>query len=174
MVVFVITVFRWVRSLCGVPDVSQTNANSNINSNRVLSILTVESNLLAIKSPPSIVDLTKQSRQQAIRLTLSITLLEGHEVKWEAILWRENLFIHIPDGISLDNSKEAFISLLEFAEEELQCMAVTVYFEKNRSDRNVLVRLFSFIGFSILPPNHSFAPPDASEDMLYMAYSISG
>jgi ornithine decarboxylase antizyme 1 len=133
-----------------------------------------ESNVLGkYKAPPSIGELTKQSRQHAIRLTLNIQLLEGKDVEWDAIIWKETLFIHIPNGISLDNSKEAFISLLEFAEEELECMRVTVYFDKNRSDRNVLVRLFNFIGFSVLPPNHSFAPADASEDMLYMAYSIS-
>jgi len=166
-------VFHWVRGLCGVPDVPQSTANSNIN--RVSSILTAESNVFGkYKAPPSIGELTKQSCQQAIRLTLNISLLEGHQVKWEAIIWRENLFIHVPNGISLDNSKEAFISLLEFAEEELQCMTVTVYFDKNRSDRSVLVRLFNFIGFSMLPPNHSLALADASEDMLYMAYSISG
>jgi len=100
--------------------------------------------------------------------------LEEHDVEWEAILWKENLYIHIPNGISLDNSKEAFISLLEFAEEELQCMRVTVYFNKNRSDKNALMRLFSFIGFSVLPPNHNLTPDNASEEMIYMAYSISG
>lgn len=172
MVRCVTIVFRSERGLCGAPDVPQTTANSNLN--RVSSILTAESNALGkYRAPPSIGELTKQSCQHAIRLTLNISLLEGHEVKWQSIIWRENLFIHIPSGISLDNSKEAFISLLEFAEEELQCMRVTVYFDKNRSDRNVLMRLFNFIGFAVLPPNHSFTPADASEDMLYMAYSIS-
>jgi hypothetical protein len=133
-----------------------------------------ESNVLGkYKAPPSIGELTKQSRQHAIRLTLNIQLLEGKDVEWDAIIWKETLFIHIPNGISLDNSKEAFISLLEFAEEELQCMRVTVYFDKNRSDRNLLIRLFSFIGFSILAPNHSLSPEETPEDMIYMAYSIS-
>lgn len=172
MVNCVTTVFPSEPGLCGVPDVPQSTTNSNINP--VSSILTAESNVYGkYKTPTSIGELTKQSRQQAIRLTFNISLLEQYDVKWEAIIWRESLFIHIPNGISLDNSKEAFISLLEFAEEELECMRVTVYFDKNRSDRNVLVRLFNFIGFSVLPPNHSFAPADASEDMLYMAYSIS-
>jgi len=124
------------------------------------------------RPPPTIGELTKQSRQQPIRLTLSIRLLDGHEVDWEAIIWKENLLINIPNGISLDNSKEAFISLLELAEEELKCSRVTVYFDKNRTDRSSLIRLFSFIGFSLLSPNMS--PEESSEDMLYMAYSISG
>jgi len=164
-------VLTWAPGLCGVPDVPQT-AN---NINRVSSVLTEEegSGLGKYKAPPSIVELTKLSLQDAIRLTLNITLIEQQDVIWDAILWREVLFIRIPSGISLDNSKEAFISLLEFAEEELQCKQVTVYFDKNRNDRPILVRLFNFIGFSILPPNHSSSPNDASEDLLYMAYSIS-
>ena len=36
------------------------------------------------------------------------------------------------------------------------------------------MRLFSFIGFSVLPPNHNLSPDNASEEMIYMAYSISG
>jgi len=171
-----------VRGLCGIPDVPQT-ANNNIN--RLSSTLTEEGNdgsdgsgggvgkYNAYRMPPNIGELTKQSCNNAIRLTLNINLRERHDVKWEAILWRQNLFIHIPNRICLDNSKEAFISLLEFAEEELLCMRVTVYFDKNRSDRNILVRLFSFIGFTVLPPNHSLAPPNASENLLYMAYNIS-
>jgi len=166
------TVFPWVRGLCGAPDVPQSRI---IDTNRVSSISLSESNVLGkYRAPPSIGELTKQSRQHAIRLTLNIRLLEGHDVDWEAIIWKENLFINIPNGISLDNSKEAFIELLEFAEEELHCRRVTVYFGKNRTDRNVLIRLFSFIGFSVLAPNHNMSPEDASEDMLYMAYSISG
>jgi len=168
---WVTTVFPWVRGLCGAPDVPQS---SIINANRVSSISLSESNVLGkYRAPPSISEVTKQSRQQPIRLTLNIQLQEGHDVDWEAIIWKENLFIHIPNGISLDNSKEAFISLLEFAEEELKCMRVTVYFDKNRTDRNVLMRLFSFIGFSVLAPNYSLSPESTSEDMLYMAYSIS-
>jgi len=162
-----------VLGLCGIPDVPHT-ANNNIN--RLSSTLTEEgsgSGLGKYRSPPSIGELTKQSCNNPIRLTLNITLREQHDVKWESILWRQNLFIHIPTAICLDNSKQAFISVLEFAEEELLCMQVIVYFNKNRTDRNVLVRLFSFIGFSVLPPNHSLTPPNASEDLLYMAYSIS-
>ncbi|XP_054161486.1 ornithine decarboxylase antizyme 1-like [Oppia nitens] len=169
---FVITVFPWVRGLSGAPDVPQSQL---IDVNRVSSISLSESNILGkYRAPPTIEELTKQSRQSAIRLTLNIRLLEGHDVEWKAIIWKENLLIQIPNGISLDNSKEAFISLLELAEEELTCQRVTVYFDKNRSDRNSLIRLFSFIGFSVLAPNHSMSPEDSSENMLYMAYSISG
>jgi len=159
-------VLTWARGLGGVPDVPHTAT--------VSSILTEEgSGVGKYKAPPSIGELNKLSCHNAIRLTLNIALIEQH-VKWDAILWRETLFIHIPNAIAPDNSKEAFISLLEFAEEELTFKQVTVYFSKDRPDRNILVRLFNFIGFAVLSPNHPLAPSNASEDLLYMAYGING
>jgi len=127
-----------------------------------------------IKLPPSIGELTKQSVQDALRLTLHFNLAEQHDVKWDAVLWRENLYLQIPNGIPLEGSKEAFITMLEFAEEELRCKHVTVCFSKNRSDMSYLARIFMFLGFVTLPPNHPFVPADASEEMLYMAYNIDG
>lgn len=113
-------------------------------------------------------------------------------VQWDSILFKEELFVHIPNNTS-DNSKEAFIALLEFAEEELCCKKVIVYFDKDKSNRSkctdkcddwpfykyndslfadILIRLFSFIGFELLPPGHSAIPDDAPNDMLYMACNI--
>jgi len=142
----------------------------------VSSILSEEvgSGVGKLKSPPSNGDFTKQSCQDALRLTLNLTLAEQQDVNWDAVLWHESLYLQIPNGIPLDGSKEAFITLLEFAEEELQCKQVTVCFAKNRSDRNYLMRIFMFLGFVTLPPNHFCVPSNASEDMLYMAYNIDG
>jgi len=103
-------------------------------------------------SPSSIEELTKQSCQDAIRLTLNFSLVEQQDVKWEALLWRENLFILIPDGISLDGSKEAFVALLEFAEEELRCKLVTVYFGKDRGDRSKGVSLLTCLSINLFLP----------------------
>lgn len=124
-----IFVFLSARGLGGAPDVPHT-------ANFVSSKLTEEgSGVGKYKLPPTIGELTKLSCQDPIRLTLNIELIEQN-VKWDAILWNEILFIHVPNSIALDNSKEAFISLLEFAEEELMCKQVNVYFSKNRSDRS--------------------------------------
>lgn len=87
-------------------------------------------------------------------------------------MFNEELFIHIPPNTTTDNSKEAFIALLEFAEEELYCKKVVVYFDKAKSNRSPLIRLFNFIGFALLPPNHPAIPADAPDDMLYMACNI--
>jgi len=154
---------------CGAPDVPHTGITLHRNS----SIVTVNESTVSSKlAPPPIRDLAKQSRQQAIKITLSITLLDSLTVQWESILCNEELFIHIPNTTT-DNSKEAFIALLEFAEEELYCKRIVVYFDKNnKSNKSTLMRLFNFIGFTLLPPNHPAIPADAPDDMIYMACNI--
>jgi ornithine decarboxylase antizyme 1 len=164
-----------VRGLGGVPDVPQSALVSCIlveeqegSSGGGLGVAKGK-----FKAVTSVGELNGLSCSGAIRLSLNVASSEQQHVQWEAILWKENLFILIPTGVTLDNSKQAFISLLELAEEELGCKQVTVYFNKDRNDRNVLVRLFAFLGFTMLPPNHSIAPTNASEELLFMAYSIN-
>jgi len=116
----------------GAPDVSHGGITLHRNS----SIITVNDSTVASKLvPPSICDLAKQSRQEAIKITLSITLLDSLTVQWDSILFNEELFIHIPNTTT-DNSKEAFIALLEFAEEELCCKKVVVYFDKTKPNKS--------------------------------------
>lgn len=153
---------------CGAPDVP----NNGITLHRHLSVITVNEDSVSSKlAPPTIGELAKQSRHQAIKITLKITLLDSLTAQWDSILFKEELFVHIPNNTT-DNSKEAFIALLEFAEEELCCKKVIVYFDKAKSNKNILIRLFSFIGFELLPPGHEAIPDDAPDDMLYMACNI--
>ena len=72
-----------------------------------------------------------------------ITLLDSLTVQFESILVNDELFIHIPNTATTDhsNSKEAFIALLEFAEEELRCKRIIVYFEKNKNNRKCCIRI---------------------------------
>lgn len=101
-----------------------------------------------------------------------MTLLDSINVKWEAVLYRGELFVHIPIN-ARDNSKEAFIGLLEFAEDQLFARKITVYFDKNNMNKNHLIRLFNFIGFTLLPPDHPDIPLEAPEDMHYMSCSLN-
>ncbi|KAJ6225822.1 hypothetical protein RDWZM_004367 [Blomia tropicalis] len=127
------------------PDVPYNEIALNRHSSSSSSILTVSEDdhhaLVTSKFGsqtlplPSVGELAKLSRQQAIKITLKITLLDSLTVQWESILFNEELFIRIPSNTSTDNSKEAFIALLEFAEEELYCKNVVVYFDKNKSNR---------------------------------------
>lgn len=92
------------------------------------------------QTPPSSIqlpidELSKHSIKEPIKITVKITLLDSIEVQWESVLINEILYVYIsqpPTG----NSKEAFIALLEFAEEELHCKKVVVYLDKQNPDRS--------------------------------------
>jgi len=71
-----------------------------------------------------------------------------------------------------DASKEAFVSLLEYAEEVLQCDHAIVCFLKERSDRAMLIRTFMFLGFYLLPPGHELAM-DKDGQLVNMVYKIN-
>jgi ornithine decarboxylase antizyme 1 len=47
----------------------------------------------------------------------------------------DNLYIEVPTGCLPDASKEAFVALLEYAEEVLQCRHAVVCFKADRMDR---------------------------------------
>lgn len=117
-------------------------------------------------------ELTAQSNQAAILLSFQFHLSEHTVVNWDTLLWQCKLYVQLPNGLMPDGSKEAFVSLLEFAEEDLRCNHVIVCFSKGRSDRPMLIRTFMFFGFICLAPGHELIPSNASEDTLYMAYII--
>ena len=94
--------------------------------------------------------------------------------------------------------------MIEFAEEELDCSLVIVSFSKTRSETRefplphaclarvltphlslssylsilhtteTLMRMFTFLGFVLLPPKHPLVPLDAPEDLVFMAYDSNG
>lgn len=130
-------------------------------------------------------EMTKKSMREPVRVTFRMAgdkILDNKtsgsnsgkvDLVWESLLWRGDLFLNIPDGIVVERSKEAFISLLEFGEEHLRCNSIVVCFSKSRPERNVLMRMFMFLGFVTLAPNHPMVPANADEDTLYMAYAIN-
>jgi len=133
-------------------------------------------------------ELTARSEREPLKVTfrfatplpknvnLGINNTESKVVnaEWSALLWRGDLFLTVPNGIVIERSKEAFITLLEFAEEKLRCKSIIVCFSKSRQERNTLIRMFMFLGFVMLPPNQLIVPTlDVQDDTLYMAYSIA-
>jgi len=73
----------------------------------------------------------------------------------------------LPEG-----SREAFVSLLEAAEEKLNCQHVVVVFTSDRSDRSMLIRTFMFLGFAVLSPTSPIVPPQLAAGNICMLYNI--
>lgn len=117
-------------------------------------------------------EVTKDSLDGAVVLTFNFHLTDSKVAVWSSVLWKRRLYIQVPESGMCDGSKESFLTLLEFAEDELQCSHVIVCFNKNRRDKVALVRTFMFLGFSMLAPGHKLAPSNASEDTLCMIYII--
>ncbi|XP_023225507.1 ornithine decarboxylase antizyme 1-like, partial [Centruroides sculpturatus] len=166
-----VIVYPWGQGLSGVPDVPHAAD---------VSLPIAEgSGVGKLKVPPVIQnhqtkrdDLTRQSYQDTVLLTFRFHLTELTNTEWEAVLWQGRLYVQVPSGILPEGSKETFVCLLEYAEEDLRCTHIVVCFEKNRTERAVLVRTFMFLGFVTLAPGHPLAPRGASEDTLYMAYAV--
>lgn len=158
-----------VQGLCGAPDEPHA-AN-------VLLLNAEGSGVGKFKEPPVTVipgkweEVTKQSILEAVIVTFKFHLAEHTDIQWNAVLWQRRLYVQVPDVGMTEGSKEAFLSLLEFSEEELQCSHIIVCFSKSRPDRAILARTFMFLGFTVLAPGHPLAPNNSSEDMLCMAYS---
>ncbi|XP_037574369.1 ornithine decarboxylase antizyme 1-like [Dermacentor silvarum] len=166
------TVSLWVLGLCGVPDAPHA-ADVSLSS-------TGGSGVGSLKAPP--VDnshvrkggelFSRQWSEEAVRLTFRCRLTEQTEVNWETVLCQGRLYVQLPSCVLPDGSREAFVTLLEFAEEQLGCTHVLVLFNKDRTDRAGIMRTFMFLGFTVLAPGHPLVPPSTSEGLLYMVYAI--
>lgn len=106
-------------------------------------------------------------------LSVHVNMSDSVAFVWETILLGRRLFVEVPKFILPDGSKESFVRLLEFAEEDLKCSHIIVCFKKDRPDRASLIRVFMFLGFTVLPPGHPLVPA-AKGDILYLACAIDG
>ncbi|XP_020901677.1 ornithine decarboxylase antizyme 1, partial [Exaiptasia diaphana] len=94
-----------------------------------------------------------------------------HEVaEWCSVHVNGCLYVHVPEDEMLPGSKECFVSLLEYAEEELACTHVFVCLLKDRPDRASMMRTFMFMGFQTVKPGHEMCPDDPK--YVFMAYTI--
>lgn len=95
--------------------------------------------------------------------------------KWEAVLLQNprRLIVALPPGSIQSGSRDAFVSMLEYAEDDLNCDHVIVVFSANRPDRAVLVRTFMFLGLQALGPATSVLPKGLPPDHVAMVYTIN-
>lgn len=176
------TSFVSVQGLGGVPDVPHAANVSLMTEGSGVGVLTeppvdakryVDQNDLGQKAQPAadFVNINDLAQTHvAASLCFEITLTDCIRVTWETLLVDRKLFIEIPTGILPEGSKESFVTLLEYAEDELECSHVVVCFKKDRTDRASLVRTFMFLGFVAVAPGHPIVP--MAGDLLFMAYTI--
>ncbi|KAB7500875.1 Ornithine decarboxylase antizyme 1 [Armadillidium nasatum] len=119
--------------------------------------------------PVSESDVLEAIESGSVRLSLEFHLAEQTTVVWETVVLGRNLYLYLGGSLP-KGSKEAFVSLLEYAEEALGCSNVIVCFKKDRADRALLIRTFMFLGFQPIPPGHPLVPGNG--DLFYMMYEI--
>lgn len=105
------------------------------------------------------------------RLTFRTKLPCGSFIKWRTIFNGETLYVALPDVVFPEGSREAFISLLEIAEEKLKSRSVVVVFNSKREDCSQLIRTFMFLGFTLLAPTSPLFHADLKGNICLL-YSI--
>lgn len=80
------------------------------------------------------------------------------------------MYVDIPINHLTEGTRDSFVSLLEFAEDKLNCERVFVFLDKTRTDRSSLMNAFRFFGFKPVTPGNKYAPQN--EDIITMVYEI--
>jgi len=122
---------------------------------------------------------------------------ENGNTMWEAVLWKGRLYVSVTAKQLCGGSKEAFVMLLEYAEDVLGCSHVVVCLGKPNSTKNynntinnenintqnnftanleyekeskMAIRNFLFLGFQPLAPGHEFNP--SNPNLVCFVYTI--
>jgi hypothetical protein len=91
---------------------------------------------------------------EELDLSFICQVAEGVDVGWRArLLPDKRLLLHVSSGALPEGSRECFVRILEYAEEDLECSEILVEFEKDRKDRPLLVKTFMYFGFTMLTPD---------------------
>jgi len=115
----------------------------------------------------SVVD---NNQDSAIKICFSAAGLGGVRTSWDGVLWQERLYVSVTGSQLADGSKRAFISLLEYAEEELGVSHVVACLDKLHHDNKNVIRNFLFLGFQPLAPGHEFQP--SNPNVVCFLYTI--
>lgn len=143
--------------------------NNNNNNNAIKNA--TNSNQAQTLSHGEFIDFDEiADNPDSLLVNFRCALSDSKEVEWKTLLVNGVLYVDIPTTVLPDGSRDSFVSLLEFAEEKLECEKVFVCFKRNRSDRTALMRVFMFLGFSIVPPDNKEVPQ--SDDLMSMVYVI--
>ena len=75
-------------------------------------------------------DLTRPDLTCLSQICFSAAGLGGVRTNWDAVLWQDRLYVSVTASQLADGSKRAFVSLLEYAEEELGVSNVVACVDK--------------------------------------------
>lgn len=125
----------WVHSLGNVPDVPN-NGYHNVSTVLADEVANGIKKSVGKQQTPPRNNVPKLSLDEPVPFTFRCYLTENQIISWDAVFWSGNLYIHLPNNMVMEGSKEAFIELLEYAEEELVCNNVVICFKKNRTDKS--------------------------------------
>lgn len=88
---------------------------------------------------PSVPELLIRSANEPVNFVFSYKWPCGNAsattVTWTLCLVESRIFFKVPPGLSVERSKEAFVTLLELAEEEMDCTQIVVSFGKDRPEK---------------------------------------
>ncbi|KAG5683558.1 hypothetical protein PVAND_012831 [Polypedilum vanderplanki] len=117
------------------------------------------------------------SQKSPTRITIKLHVTDKISSSWDSVLDHDTniLYVALPKKLTHEASKQSFLSLLEFAEEKLDCDGVVLCIRKDRPDRANLVKTFLFLGFSPLNPRSPLAPPSMqgqNDEHLFLIYNI--
>lgn len=74
-------------------------------------------------------------RGTPLRIQVRYQLTNQTVLTWETTYADQTLYIEVPHGCLPDASKDAFVALLEYAEEVLNCDRAIIFFAKERNER---------------------------------------
>jgi ornithine decarboxylase antizyme 1 len=110
--------------------------------------------------------------RQSKHLTFNCHLTDHVAFSWQTLLVDgDKLYISIPDKFLPCGSRDSLVSLLDYAESTLGCSDIVVYLRNDRPDRPAVMRLFMYLGFSLLDPCDPLVPV-SSDNLAYMAYHV--
>lgn len=106
----------------------------------------------------------------AVKICFSAAGLGGVRTTWDAVLWQDRLYVSVTGSQLAEGSKHAFVSLLEYAEEELGVSHVVACIDKAHHDNKNVIRNFLFLGFQPLAPGHEYQP--SNPNVVCFLYTI--
>ncbi|KAF5916221.1 hypothetical protein HPG69_010580, partial [Diceros bicornis minor] len=108
--------------------------------------------------------------QAPVQLDFHFRLTSQTSAHWHGLLCDHRLFLDIPYRALDQGNRESLTATLEYVEEKTNVDSVFVNFQNNRNDRGALLRVFSYMGFEVVRPDHPALPP--WDNVIFMVYPL--